>query len=352
MTISRRNTISMVVGVVLPALLFAALVSGQTPERERLTEPTYRVSKSTDVGALKSTVDPTMTPSAAAAIGTRPEIDSHSLATDSDVIPAGPTKVPADMEVPEAPLSESEIVFGQAMADAAAMLAHIQDHVDDYTCTFIKRESVKGKVVGPQYIYTKVRSRKMDGDKVVVPLAVYMKFLKPSNIKGREVLYIEGQNKGKIVAKEGGIKGKVLPAISLPPTGRLAMRENRYPITEFGVETLTKRLLERGNVDPTIADCTVVYKEGATVCGRLCRYLEVRREAPKTGKNAELGMNVPLARVFTDIELDVPIRYVAYEWPVGDEPPQILEEYTYQNLKINVGLTDLDFDKNNPKYGF
>ena len=31
---------------------------------------------------------------------------------------------------------------------------------------------------------------------------------------------------------------------------------------------------------------------------------------------------------------------------------QLLEEYTYTNIKINVGLTDADFDTKNPNYKF
>ena len=31
---------------------------------------------------------------------------------------------------------------------------------------------------------------------------------------------------------------------------------------------------------------------------------------------------------------------------------KVIEEYNYLNLKINVGLTDADFDANNPEYNF
>jgi hypothetical protein len=60
-----------------------------------------------------------------------------------------------------------------------------------------------------------------------------------------------------------------------------------------------------------------------------------------------------LAQVFIDDELKLPVRYCAYLWPqtAGGEP-ELLEEYTYQNIKVNVGLTDADFDQANPKYSF
>ncbi len=59
------------------------------------------------------------------------------------------------------------------------------------------------------------------------------------------------------------------------------------------------------------------------------------------------------AQVFIDDELNVPIRYIAYDWPIREGAPlQVLEEYNYLNMKVNVGLTDDDFNPNNKAYGF
>jgi Protein of unknown function (DUF1571) len=60
-----------------------------------------------------------------------------------------------------------------------------------------------------------------------------------------------------------------------------------------------------------------------------------------------------VARIFVDDELNVPIRYESYDWPeqAGGQP-ELIEEYTYLNLKLNNGFTDADFDIRNPNYGF
>jgi len=52
-------------------------------------------------------------------------------------------------------------------------------------------------------------------------------------------------------------------------------------------------------------------------------------------------------------ELNLPIRYEAYDWPheKRDEPP-LVEEYTYLKLKLNNGFSDRDFDVRNPNYNF
>jgi hypothetical protein len=60
-----------------------------------------------------------------------------------------------------------------------------------------------------------------------------------------------------------------------------------------------------------------------------------------------------MAQVFMDDEWKIPVRYAAYGWPnkAGGEM-DVIEEYTYQNIKINVGLTDKDFDVANSDYNF
>ena len=132
------------------------------------------------------------------------------------------------------------------------------------------------------------------------------------------------------------------------------MKTNRYPVTELGVENLARRLIERAQADINfVDDCDISYVSGAKVGGRPCKVLTVRRDKPKTGEAANKGMNVNLAMVFIDEELNLPIRYGAYDWPVGDQKQgDVIEEYTYHNLKTNVGLNDSDFDPDNPAYNF
>jgi hypothetical protein len=49
--------------------------------------------------------------------------------------------------------------------------------------------------------------------------------------------------------------------------------------------------------------------------------------------------------------LNLPVRYEAYDFPVhAQSPPQLIEEYTYVDMKVNVGLNDSDFDPANPAY--
>ena len=58
-------------------------------------------------------------------------------------------------------------------------------------------------------------------------------------------------------------------------------------------------------------------------------------------------------KVFIDRELGLPIRFEAYDWPAkAGVAPELVEEYTYRDLRLNVGLSDADFDPANPAYSF
>ncbi len=98
---------------------------------------------------------------------------------------------------------------------AGRALGICQNNITDYTCTLVKRERIKGTLGDHEYMFTKIRNGKSEDGRVTTKFSVYLYFLKPEGVKGREVLYIEGDNEGKLIAKEGGLKGRVLPSVWL-----------------------------------------------------------------------------------------------------------------------------------------
>jgi hypothetical protein len=59
------------------------------------------------------------------------------------------------------------------------------------------------------------------------------------------------------------------------------------------------------------------------------------------------------ARIFVDDELQLPVRFASFDWPAEEGGNLVLlEEYTYTDVKLNVGLTDWDFDHRNENYRF
>ncbi len=58
-------------------------------------------------------------------------------------------------------------------------------------------------------------------------------------------------------------------------------------------------------------------------------------------------------KLYIDQEHGLPIRFEAYDWPrQSGASAELLEEYSYLDLKLNVGLHDHDFDPANKQYSF
>ncbi|GIW96569.1 MAG: hypothetical protein KatS3mg110_4610 [Pirellulaceae bacterium] len=243
----------------------------------------------------------------------------------------------------------------QASADAQALrlavlewarsgYQRIDSQIADYTCLLVKRERVHGKLLPYHYMFAKVRhGQQRDGQQV--PFSVYLKFLAPDDLQGREVLYVEGQNDGKLIAKKGGLRFAYITT-RIDPNSELALEDNRYPITEFGFKNLVRRFIEHLE-NSVLEDCTLEIRTGASVDGRPCIGIEVINHRPDS------AVRFHSARVYIDTQLEIPIHYEAFDWPAaGQTEPRLLEQYTYRQIKLNVGLTDADFDPANPDYGF
>ena len=258
---------------------------------------------------------------------------------------ANAARTTAPLTRPAAAAGNANLVRGLDMA--AAALERSQTAVNDYTAVLVKRETVAGTLGELEYMRVKIRNRKQRDGRLTQPMSVYINFLKPSSVKGREVLWVENQNDGKMIAHEGGFKGKFLPTVTIPPDGMLAMRGQRYPMTDIGVENLIVKLIERGNKALQFPDVSATFRKGARVQDRSCTVLQVTQPTRRP------TLDFYQAQVFIDDKHQLPIRYVAYDWPAGGQKlGGIIEEYNYLNLQVNVGLTDGDFDAYNKSYNF
>lgn len=237
-----------------------------------------------------------------------------------------------------APAQANEHPLMPAIRWARQGMEEIEKNIQDYSTTVAKRERIDGKLGEYEYMFIKVRQK---------PFSVYLYFMDPPSVKGQEVIYIEGQNNGKMWAHPPGFRNKIVGTLSLDPTGLIAMRGQRYPITELGLANLVKRLAEIGERDAQYGECEVKFFQGAKINDRTCTCIQVMHPVPRR------NFLFHIARIFVDDELNLPIRYESHDWPA--EPggqPQLIEEYTYLNLKVNNGFTDADFDVRNPNYQF
>lgn len=246
-----------------------------------------------------------------------------------------------------APATKSVHPLDTALTVARNTLEMSRQQIVDYEALLVKRETIDGELGPHEFMNIKVRNRKVADGRIQTPFSVYLGFLKPAAIKGRECLYVENANDGNVTAHEGGFKGRFLPTVCVAPDGMLAMRGQRYPITEIGLENLLLKLIERGGRARQNASVQCEFRKNARVRDRVCTVIQV------TQPTRQAGNEFHTAQVFIDDEIGLPIRYAAFDYPRGTEAQgQIIEEYTYLNLRTNVGLTDLDFSRDNPAYKF
>jgi hypothetical protein len=212
------------------------------------------------------------------------------------------------------------------------------EKTDSYSAILVKRERIGGTIGDYQHLSIKIRHK---------PFSVYIRFLCPSSIEGREVLYVAGKNDGNMLVHEAGVKGNLLGTLSLAPGGYLAMQGQHYSLKEIGMLNLTRRLVEVAKKDSKFGECEVKFFPDAKVDDRPCTCIQVVHPKPRR------NFLFHLARIFVDDKLKLPIRYEAHDWPKtpgGD--PELIEEYTYLRLKLQRGFKDDDFSAQNSEYHF
>ena len=157
-------------------------------------------------------------------------------------------------------------------------------------------------------------------DRSSTPFSVYLYFLKPDSMKGREVIFVRGQNDGKMIAHErrDSFMGK-FGSVWLRPDGAIAMKGNRYPITEIGLETLVVRLIEKGTRDKQNGvpeECMVEFRKNAKINDRVCTHAAGLPSA--TARLLRLSYRPDLHR--RRIQRADPIRGLQLAQPPGRRP--------------------------------
>jgi hypothetical protein len=202
--------------------------------------------------------------------------------------------------------------------------------VDDYACTLIKQERMWG-VLSPVNIVTMmVRNR---------PFSVYMHWSQPRAMAGQEACYVAGKNDGKMRAKSAGLLGGV-GFVTIDPNDPRARKTSNHAITEAGLGNMMAKLAQRWQPERKLNRVTskvAEYEYNKRRCVRV-EIMYTRRV-----------QDSPYYRsvVYFDKENHLPIRTEIYDWPQAGGKPggEVIEVYSYVNLKLNPGLPDSVFEK-------
>jgi hypothetical protein len=177
------------------------------------------------------------------------------------------------------------------------------------------------------------------------PHSIYLKFQQPN--QGREAIFVEGRNEGRVLAHDVGITKFLAGTLSLDPNGARAMEDCRHPITEAGIGMLLETVSKRWAAELKPGESVVHHRENLEIGPHSCSMIE----SIHPDRRPEFLFHK--VRVFIDDQLGLPIRFEAYDWPSSKgHEPELIEEYTYYQLRLNVGLQEPDFDPANESYSF
>lgn len=272
-----------------------------------------------------------------------PELKFERIAKPAEPVAADTADmaIAASEAVPSTPEDASRQTLERKLAMVQAGIAFLKK-TPDYTALFMKQELVGGELTDEQEIEMKVRHE---------PFSVYLKWM--SGERGREVLYVHGQNDGEMVVRSGGWKSKLGP-MSLEPDGTLAMREARYPITRAGLLELAL-LIESYHIQDLATQNVKACEQLADqeFSGRSCGCFLVEY------KDASVSPNYRKSITLIDKEWSVPVYIKNYTWPAPDQESladealdeaTLVEFYSYSDVHFRQQLADSHFDRNNEEY--
>ena len=201
------------------------------------------------------------------------------------------------------------------------------EKVSDYRCLFHKKELIRGKLREERAILLKFKK----------PASFYLKYTEGKNA-GVEAIYVEGKYNDELEVHLSGLLSFI--SLGIDPRGSLALRNNRHPIMEAGTGHILQLIEKNYRMAQGDKESRITFEGESVADGE--KALLFKGIFPK-GK----GYYGHTVLVWFDRSLLLPVKITVYGWD-----NEFLEEYSFKEIKLNVGLTERDFDKANPEYHF
>jgi hypothetical protein len=128
--------------------------------------------------------------------------------------------------------------------------------------------------------------------------------------------------------------------LNLDPRGSIAMKNNRHTVLEAHIGTIIEICDKNYKLTKHLSVGTFEQCEEKMIGGRaeIC----IKAIFPDD-RRFYGGINY----IYVDKEYKFPVAVEIYGWN-----NELLEKYEYTNIKLNVGLTEKDFDSKNKEYEF
>ncbi len=200
------------------------------------------------------------------------------------------------------------------------------------TWRFHKQEYVDGEWLPEEIIDVRYRP----------PEDLYMHWVGDVH-EGRELMFRPGWNDDEIRVSTGPF----VPTLNLNPLGSIAMRGERHSIHHLAITSVVGNFLR----DRATLEAHPELKTGAvdrgieTIYGEPARCFDLT--LPKDQDPSLYAYEVDFC-----VHLRTGLPAHALSFSIENGAFRQVELYGYENMRINPGLTDADFDPENPEYGF
>lgn len=267
-----------------------------------------------------------------------PALRNMPTLTDGTALESSLVPLPVE-EMPEQTLSADIIALNRVIATLEDGISRLQK-VPSYTFVFTRQERIDGELRDEQKMEVKLRH---------APFSVYMKWL--SGDKGRELLFAENENEGRMLVKLGGLKGRFIPTLKLDPMGDRAMSETRHPITCAGLVNLATEIIRNRKLDLEMEETpSCIIEENIMFADRPCIQVTIQHSDPKTSPLYRKAITV------IDRELSLPVYVRNYTWPtdtmVDIETESLISCYSFEQIQTESRLAEAVWAGDNPDYRF
>lgn len=201
------------------------------------------------------------------------------------------------------------------------------NNVSDYTCILEKKVNKCGVIFYDSEIYMKYRK----------PAQYYFKW-KAGKFKGQEVIYVEGKNNNHLVTHSGGFLRFI--TLYLNPEGRIAMKRDHHSLKKSGMEKIND-IIDKSLDHHKRSGFGKIELKGEGIFDKKEIWV-VEGNFPEDEGFYASRIIILLSKIDK-----LPIKITVY-----DRVGELFEEYTFHNLKLDVGLEEKDFDPKNPEYNF
>lgn len=202
--------------------------------------------------------------------------------------------------------------------------------VRDYSCLLVKKENVNGYVSPDNFIQFKFKQ----------PFCVHMKWIAPTDVAGQEVAFVLGANNNKMRVRSNKIGLKVTGFHSIDVDDPRVLQHSRHTIYEAGIGHMIDHTLKLWETEKKLNKTQVKMAEYDFNKRRCIRIETIHPERLKEYYSYR-GV------IYLDKDSKIPVRLENYDWPRQGGPADgdLLESFSFIDLRFNVGLSDADFRK-------